>query len=326
MREIHSIIRTEKVKTWGQLASKNSHNHRLTDVPNADASDDIKCLIGSNDIVADVKNYLNSNGINPDKIRKNGVLCNELMATLSPEFFTDHNLDYQGKFNKKNTLDFIKIVKKFLVDTYGNNLLNLVVHMDETTPHIHAIVVPVYEDVASGSFKLAAKRFFDRPQLQLLQKRYCAAFRQLNDYHVTYQEKSSAKHKDIKTFYSDINQTKSQYESELVEKDRVISRLRYERTRLRREVTHYQVVLSKVKKHAKKAKEALAYFPEQFTQSIVQMITKIIKFGDAKYDDRANDLREDDVNNIKPDEEHLEDKPERKLQPLSTFRKPKPRP
>ncbi|REL34047.1 plasmid recombination protein [Thalassotalea euphylliae] len=326
MREIHSIIRIEKVKTYGQLAAKNNHNHRLIDVPNADANTDIKCLIGSSDIVDDVKQHLVSKGINPHKIRKNGVICNEIVATLSPDFFIDNKLDLRGKFNKKNTVEFVNIVKKFLIDTYGDNLVNLVIHLDETTPHLHAIIVPVYEDVASGSFKLAAKRFFDRPQLQLLQKRYCAAFRYLKGYQVTYQEKSSAKHKDIKTFYSEINHTKLDFESELIEKEKIISRLRDERTRLRREVTHYQVVLSKVKKYAKKVEEALAYFPEQFTQNIVQMITKIICVGDVKYDDRVIELKVDHSDNVQPEDKRIEDKPQRKLQPLSPLRKPKPRP
>ncbi len=328
MREIHSIIRAEEVKTWTQLSAKNNHNHRLKDVQNASPDKDIKVLIGSSDITADVKSHMINQGIDPDKIRKNGVICNEIIATLSPEFFTDNKLDYKDRFNKNNTNNFVKIAKRFLEETYGDNLVNLVLHLDETTPHLHAIVVPIYQDISSGCFKLAARRFFDRPHLQLLQKRYCAAFSHLKDYQTTYKEKSQAKHNDIRTFYTRVNETKSDYEDQLVKKDSIISKLRQERSKLRREVTHYQVMLSKVQKHVKKVEAALSSFPEQFTYHIHQVITKIISFTVAKYNDvTVEDLLDNlDINKECDMNDRMAEKPNPKLQPPTPFRRPKPKP
>lgn len=325
MKTIHSIIRTEKIKTFGQLSAKNNHNHRLSDVPNAAPKSDVKLLFGSDDIVSDVKSHLVKQGINPEKIRKNGVICNELICSLSPEYFLDNVLDYKGKFNKQNTNEFIRRVRAFLLETYGDNLVSLVVHLDESTPHIHAIVVPVYEDTSSGSFKLSAKRFFDRPQLTLLQKRYCAVFKQLKGFQVTYAEKSKAKHTDIKTFYSELNATKAAHQTQLDEKDTQIKRLRDERTALRREVTHYQVALSKVKKNIKKIESVMGGWPEQITEYIYKYITKILSYTTATYEDEITKPTEPHLNvnhDVESSSSELE-KPKPILPPPSPFRRPR---
>lgn len=216
MRKIKTIIRTEKIKTIQQLHNVGAHNNRLKDVLNASPEHDIKRLIGTSNLVQDVKDLMSNKGIAIDKLRKNAVLCNELLLSLSPEFFDEGELDYRNKFNKKNTLDFIKKAKTFLVNKYKDNLVHLSVHLDESTPHVHAVVVPTYLDTVTGTYKLAAKRFFDRSDLQLLQKEYCETFKSIKKYDFSYQEKSTAKHQDLKSFYKKLDDTKKELTVEAV--------------------------------------------------------------------------------------------------------------
>ena len=208
MKTIKTIIRTEKIKTIQQLHNVGAHNNRLKDVPNASPNHDIKRLIGTTNLVFDVKKYLEKHDLSIGGLRKNAVICNELLLTLSPEYFDENELDFKNKLNKKNTLDFIKKAKDFLINKYGNKLVHLSVHLDESTPHIHAVVVPTYLDNVSGKHKLAAKRFFDRSDLQLLQKEYCETFKSIKEYKFSYQEKSTAKHQDLKSFYKNLDDTK----------------------------------------------------------------------------------------------------------------------
>jgi|GEM_PF-6213014 len=216
MKKIKTIIRTEKIKTIQQLHNTGAHNNRLKDVLNASPEHDIKRLIGTSNLVQDVKDLMLKKGIEIDKLRKNAVLCNELLLSLSPEFFDEGELDYRNKFNKQNTLDFIKKAKTFLVNKYKDNLVHLSVHLDESTPHIHAVVVPTYLDTVTGTYKLAAKRFFDRSDLQLLQKEYSETFKSIKKYDFSYQEKSTAKHQDLKSFYKKLDDTKKELTVEAV--------------------------------------------------------------------------------------------------------------
>ncbi|WP_076419413.1 plasmid recombination protein [Colwellia sp. UCD-KL20] len=236
MKTIKTIIRTDKIKTIQQLHNVGAHNNRLKDVPNASYKHDIKRLIGTSNLVQDVKTIMSKHGLAIDKLRKNAVICNELVLSLSPEYFEDGELDYKGKFNKKNTLDFIKKAKIFLENKYQNKLAHLSVHLDESTPHIHAIVVPTYLDSVTGSYKLAAKRLFDRSDLQLLQKEYCGTFKTIKKYTFSYKEKSMAKHQDIKTFYKELETTKSSLTSESEELKRNIQLLKKNNQDLEQEI------------------------------------------------------------------------------------------
>lgn len=129
MKTIHSIIRTEKIKTFGLLSAKNNHNHRLSDVPNTAPKNNDKVLIGSDDIVSDVKSHLIKQGINPEKIRKNGGICNELICSLSPEYFIDNTLDYKGKWTRAPAIYYYK--------KYGVNPQIRAAHADKETTEIY---------------------------------------------------------------------------------------------------------------------------------------------------------------------------------------------
>ncbi len=63
--------------------------------------------------------------------------------------------------------EFFRDVTRFFADRYGyENILSAVVHLDETTPHMHLNLIPVFEN------RLCAKKLFDRYELRDLQSAF----------------------------------------------------------------------------------------------------------------------------------------------------------
>lgn len=62
---------------------------------------------------------------------------------------------------------FFEAVFDFLSERYeAENIINAVVHKDETTPHMHCAFVPVVEDKKKGGYKVSAKERLNRAELQ----------------------------------------------------------------------------------------------------------------------------------------------------------------
>lgn len=93
----------EKIKNWVELKNKNAHNIREIKVVNADGTKNIKVLKGGVNIINTTKKLLLKKGIDTKKIRKDAVIMTELVLSLSPDFFEENELNFNGKFNKENT-------------------------------------------------------------------------------------------------------------------------------------------------------------------------------------------------------------------------------
>lgn len=90
--------------------------------------------------------------------------------------------------------------KKFLFEKYGErNIVSMHLHMDERTPHIHAVVVPLTPDG-----RLSAKEVVgNRDKLRELQDDYAEKMERLG---LARGEKySRAKHEDVKEYYKRVN-------------------------------------------------------------------------------------------------------------------------
>ena len=72
----------------------------------------------------------------PTKVRKDAVLMCSFVVGSDRDFFKSLSAPEQEKFFADCT--------RFFADRYGEeNIISAVVHMDETTPHIHATIVPI---------------------------------------------------------------------------------------------------------------------------------------------------------------------------------------
>ena len=91
-------------------------------------------------------------------IRKDATVMTSTIVTSDKGFFDKLPLEEQRRFFEE--------AYNFLKECYGEkNIVSAVVHMDETTPHMHLTAVPLTDDG-----KLSAKTIIDRKFLRHIQK------------------------------------------------------------------------------------------------------------------------------------------------------------
>ena len=122
----------------------------------------------------------------PTKVRKDAVLMCSFVVGSDREFFSRLSSGEQQQF-------FVDCTR-FFTERYGeDNIISAVVHMDETTPHLHLNLIPI----ANG--RLCAKQLFDRKELQNLQTDFHSAVGKKWSLHRG-KEGSQAKHLDTAAF------------------------------------------------------------------------------------------------------------------------------
>ncbi len=93
------------------------------------------------------------------KIKDDAVLMCSFILGSDRKFFDDLSTEQMRRFFYDVTV--------FFVNRYGKeNILSAVVHLDETTPHMHLNLIPVFEG------RLCAKKLFDRIELRSLQSNF----------------------------------------------------------------------------------------------------------------------------------------------------------
>lgn len=193
-----AIFRTKKLKSRGNIGGMGKHVARARETPNADPAVKNFVLIGTGDQLADYDNRMADLGI--ERVRKNAVLAVDHMLTASPEWFVDW--DKEGK-----QLDRGKLKKwaaanvAWLQKNYGNNVVSATLHLDEQTPHIHAIVIPEVEG------KLNARALYGgREKMSAWQDNYAQAMAPLGLERG--KKGSKAKHQTVKKYYDQVNATR----------------------------------------------------------------------------------------------------------------------
>lgn len=68
----------------------------------------------------------------------------QMVLSASPEFFRDPGQG-PGQWNKRRMREWGKRTFDWLREEYGADLVHASIHLDEDTPHIHALVVPTYQ-------------------------------------------------------------------------------------------------------------------------------------------------------------------------------------
>jgi len=201
-----AIVRTAKLKSAGNIGGLNAHMTRTMDVPNADP--DLARYnsrpIGSADLNADVQARLQEAGIT--KTRKGAVLAVEHLMTASPEHFGSHvKVNELGEkqlwLHTDRWQAFEKASIEWLQERYGKeNLVNVTVHKDETTPHLHAVIVPI-----DSKDKLNCRDFLGgREKLRDLQTSFAQKVKPQGLERGI--EGSKAQHQEVKHFYGEVKQ------------------------------------------------------------------------------------------------------------------------
>jgi hypothetical protein len=187
----YAILRVEKCKSIANVASRAAHNMRASAqaAPHADPAkrDKNRIEIGPESalkVVAAVERRLGKLDKPP---RKNAVLAVEVLMTASPEFFESRSAADKNGWAEKSL--------SWLRATWGEeNIISCVLHQDEKTPHLQALVVPINEG------KLRASHWLDGPaKLSTLQDSYAEALSSLAIRRGV--RNSKAEHVPLRKFY-----------------------------------------------------------------------------------------------------------------------------
>lgn len=170
-----AIIRVAKIKTQGQAQGKTKHNYRLMNTPNADPERTATLnqeLVNTGQLDYWSLAEQRISEVVTRKVRDDQVRAMELVLTASPEWFArgqdGQADDVRGSKWVADNLDFLQ-------KTYGReNVVSFTLHQDETTPHIHAVVVPISTN-EKGRACLSADRLFNPTTLTELQTNYAEA-------------------------------------------------------------------------------------------------------------------------------------------------------
>jgi len=190
---MYAVMRFNKLKTMGQVSSRGAHNERTRATPNADDErrGENERLAGSGDWRADVQARLDD----APTIRTNAVLALDYVFTASREFFErGDERERSARLDdwRDRTMDWLR-------DRFGEaNVVTAILHRDELTPHIQAMVVPINE-----KGRLSATDFIDGPaKLRGMHDSYHAAVEDLGL--IRGVQGSVATHQDVKDYYAKI--------------------------------------------------------------------------------------------------------------------------
>jgi len=217
---MYAICRVKRLKNY-ELGKVGAHNNRTMAVPHANPDKNntrwTKYSHGE-ETVCQVKSRLDEAGIT--KHRKDAVVAVEILMTASPEYFRPDNPNVHGEHIPQRTKDWRIRTEQFLRQKYGENLVEITLHLDEATPHIHAIVVPAVtkvksrrrtnEQIKAGeaavtyeSATLDARNVFNKMELIKLQTEYAKSVENIGLKRGVH--RSKATHNDVANFYTIAN-------------------------------------------------------------------------------------------------------------------------
>ena len=169
-----------------------SLKHTFREIETKNANDEISNEVlkggsSSKDVMRDYNSRLKEI-LGDKKPRKNAVLGIETIQTFSPEMMKNINIDEWKKDNLK-----------FLEETFGkDNVISAVLHLDEKTPHVTAIILPV-----DCKNKLNCREVTSRQNLIKYQDDYA---KYMEKHALKRGERGSkVKHKSPQKFYAEFN-------------------------------------------------------------------------------------------------------------------------
>ena len=217
----YAIIRIEKHTTLGTVAGIGHHLDRTRETPNADPErghlnrtwDGHSWVEWGGQprepgahlqaMKARLEDFQRRGG----RIQANAVIALEVLLSASPEAFRSPGFDFEG---------WLAAQAEYVAKRFGQrNVVSLVLHRDEETPHVHAIVIPEIERIERRGNKkttkppkpkppkpaLAASQWVgSRALLSELQSDYAAAMSRFGLHRG--KERSGARHVPVATYYA----------------------------------------------------------------------------------------------------------------------------
>lgn len=185
-----AILRTTKLKSFGNVGGSLSHTYRTRETENADPSRSEQNEHSHNspgEVMQALRNRL------PVKYRKDAVIGLEYFVGASPKWFDDKTRPQQDVYFRE-AIDWLK-------KRHGEeNLVGWSIHRDESSPHLVAYVVPM-----SDKGTLNAKQWTGgAAALSKMQTDFAQVVGVRNDLQRGI-EGSKAHHQTIKSFYAQVD-------------------------------------------------------------------------------------------------------------------------
>lgn len=201
-----AILRTAKLKSASEIRGAGSHNARTRQTDNADPDRmNIDLVPGGVDLYSAVQDRIAKAGLKR-KVRSDAVLAQEIFLSASPEYFRPDDPSQAGEWDHNRLGEWQDASLQWLKAEFGDNMIDCKLHLDESTPHIHAVVVPLV-DGPKGQ-RLSAKEVFSKKTLSEMQTTYAKSLEPLGINRGL--EGSKATHTDIKKFYGAVNDAQNQ--------------------------------------------------------------------------------------------------------------------
>lgn len=220
-KPLYAIIRVAKHTTMGTVAGIGHHLDRTRETPNANAaraqlnrSWDGQQWVEWGDEPRQPGSHLKAVQARLDdfkarggQVQKNAVLLLETIMTATPEAFTQPGFNLDAWVNAQ--IEYVH--RKF----GAANLISAVLHLDEETPHVHALIVPEIQRIERRGNKkttkpqvpkppkpaLAASQWVgNRALLRELQDDYAAAMSRFGLQRG--KERSGARHTPVSEYYA----------------------------------------------------------------------------------------------------------------------------
>ncbi|MFB2839835.1 MobV family relaxase [Floridanema evergladense] len=195
-----AILRIKKLKSWRSLGVAASHDMRSFPTVNADSSRGMVLLAGEG--TSDGVVNLAFQKVGEQKIRKNAVVAVEIVLGVSSEYFRPDSPHSYGEWDIERLKVWQEVSNQWLKEQLKDNILQTTLHLDEASPHIHCLWIPLSE---KGKLSYYQTPFGgSRNNLSKIQDSYAAAVAKLGIERGI--KGSKAKHKRVKQYYQAVNQ------------------------------------------------------------------------------------------------------------------------
>ena len=137
--------------------------------------------------------------------RKDAVLCTEMFLSASPEYFRPKDPSLYGQWSDDLMQQWAIASRDWLAQNYDSKCVRAELHLDESTPHIHAYIVPLNEKTGrvSHDAMFGGRGGQGRIKLSKLQDSYAAALAPLGIERGV--KGSKATHTKVKEYYQAVN-------------------------------------------------------------------------------------------------------------------------
>lgn len=303
----------EKIQSLQELSNKCFHCYDYSHKEINNFNKNIKeifnkpfwTLIGkSGEAYKDIKDLKNSFNIEE---RKNSAKAIEAVFSLSPEFFGD------GIPDREKVKEFTNRTLRFMRNEFGEDrIAHAVLHLHETTPHIHAFIVPWEELTKRGRYDcepyngIKTKRY-NPDYMSQLQTKFNNQFRDLGLKPVKKKQSKGNDRKQLKDFYLEtIEESKT--------KNIALNKLKVENEQLRYELTNTKEELHNTLEELSNLKKLINYVKEFFKVSNIKDLVETVQ------PEPKPEVKNTDVSIIYSE---IEEMPEFSLKPKPTPETPK---